>query len=154
MLLVLFKIGEDSYAINTESIVEIIPSIKLRHLTGVPDYIAGVFDYRGKIVPVVDINIRTIKKPVKQRLSTRIILLRYPFTEDQQPIVGIMGEGMTDIIEIDESKIQEKEIKSKDAPHLGALLKYNDKFIQCINIENILTKEDQENLFSNKIKAQ
>ncbi len=55
MLTLLFNLGKDSFAVDSARVVEVIPSINLKKLAQAPVHVAGVFDYRGKIVPVVDL---------------------------------------------------------------------------------------------------
>ena len=148
MLLILFQIGAHHYGLNTDNIVEIIPAIPLRSLPGTPEYLAGIFDYRGEIVPVIDISTLTIKKPAKVRLSTRIILFKFNFEKDQSRIIGLLAENMTDTLEVDPSKIQDTGITASDAPHLGPIIEYEDKLIQCVDIQKLISSELQKKLFS------
>lgn len=148
MLLILFQIGGHHYGLKTDNVVEIIPAIPLRPLPGTTKYLAGIFDYRGEIVPVIDISNLTIKQPAKIRLSTRIILFKFDFEGEQSHIVGLMAENMTDTLEVDPSQIQDTGISASDAPHLGPIIEYEDKFIQCVDIDKLISTEIQKKLFS------
>lgn len=147
MLLIKFKIGDEYYAINTDDVIEIIPAITFRPIPGTPSFFAGIFDYRGKILPVIDVSQLTINKPSIIRLSTRIILLNFPF-KDEKTILGLMAEDVTDVIDIEESSFQDTKISSEKAPYLGPICEYEGKFIQLIQIEKLLSKEVQKKVFS------
>ena len=54
MLLLLFHLGSELYAIESSQVIDIIPTVNLRPLHHVPDYVAGLFNYRGKFIPVID----------------------------------------------------------------------------------------------------
>ena len=56
MLLLLFHLGSELYAIESSQVIEIIPTVNLRPLHHVPDYVAGLFNYRGKFIPVIDLS--------------------------------------------------------------------------------------------------
>lgn len=75
MLLLTFKAAESFYAIDVAHVVEVVPRVDLRRLPHTPDFIAGVFDYRGTIVPVIDLGSRLGSDTCRDRLSTRIILV-------------------------------------------------------------------------------
>ncbi len=75
MLLLTFRAAENLYAIDVARVVEVVPRINLRRLPHAPDYLAGVFDYRGKVVPVVDLGILLGSESCRDQLSTRIILV-------------------------------------------------------------------------------
>ena len=52
MLLLLLRLGTDRYALDARQVVEVIPVIKLKRIPPAPAYVAGMFNYRGKPVPV------------------------------------------------------------------------------------------------------
>lgn len=147
MLLVKFKIDNEYYAINTDSVIEIVPAIQFRTIPGTPDFFLGLFDYRGQIIPVIDITQLTVHRPSEMRLSTRVILIHFPY-ENHNTILGLLAEDITDVIDIDESKFQDTHIHPKKALHLGPLCEFQGQFIQLIVIENLLPKSVQQNLFS------
>lgn len=147
MLLIKFKIGNQYYAINTDDVIEIIPAITFRTIPGTPHFFAGIFDYRGKILPVIDISQLTINKPSVIRLSTRVILLNFPF-KDEKTILGLMAEDVTDVIDIEESSFQDTGVASEEAPYLGPVCDYEGQLIQLIQIDKLLSKEVQKRIFS------
>src|SRR5271165_3279186 len=75
MLLLTFRAAENLYAIDVARVVEVVPRINLRRLPHTPGFLAGLFDYRGTVVPVVDLGILLGSESCRDRLSTRIILV-------------------------------------------------------------------------------
>ena len=75
MLLLTFRAAESLYAVDVARVVEVVPRIDLRRLPHAPAFLAGVFDYRGMVVPVVDLGILLGSEACRDRLSTRIILV-------------------------------------------------------------------------------
>jgi chemotaxis-related protein WspB len=56
MLMLIFQVGDERYAIETSQIVEIVPMVMLQKATSaLPDYVAGAFNYQGKVIPVISI---------------------------------------------------------------------------------------------------
>ena len=55
MLILLFQLGKDRYALEASRVVEVVPLLALKHLPQSPPGIAGVFNYRGRPVPASDI---------------------------------------------------------------------------------------------------
>ncbi len=147
MLLVKFKIGDNYYAINTDDVIEIIPAIPFRPIPGTPDFFAGIFDYHGQIVSVIDVSRLTINTPSILRLSTRIILLDFPF-KNKKTILGLLAEDVTDVIDVEDSSFQNTGISSEKAPFLTSVCKYEGKLVQLIQIEKLFSKELQEKVFS------
>lgn len=149
ILLLKFKIGDEYYAFNTENVIEVIPVVALRQIPGTAKFVAGIFDYRGVIVPVIDLTQLTISEPAAIRLSTRIILTNFTRNDGQISILGLIAEDMTDTIDVPESTIQKTGILSEKAPHLGPIIQFEDQFIQCIELNKILSEDIQKTFFLN-----
>lgn len=147
MLLIKFKIGGEYYALDTDDVIEIIPAITFRPVPGTPDFFLGLFDYRGQILPVIDICQLTIGISSVIRLSTRIILLNFPF-KDKKVILGLLAEDVTDVIDVEESSFQDTGISSENAPYLTSVCEYEGKFVQLIQIQKLFSKEVEEKVLS------
>ena len=137
MLLLLFHVGEDVYAIESSHVVEIIPRIALRKMHHVPEYVAGIFNYRGTIVPVVDLCHLIQGKPSRPYLSTRIMMVNYTIGEVQSQYLGLIAEKITKTIDQTENDLVESQIKVQSPPYLGGMIMYNKKVIQRIHLEGL-----------------
>jgi chemotaxis-related protein WspB len=93
MLLLTFRAAESLYAVDVARVVEVVPRVDLRRLPHAPAFIAGVFDYRGTVVPVIDLAVLLGSEPCRHRLSTRIILVNgRPADHNQESRPGGAGE--------------------------------------------------------------
>ncbi len=96
MLLILFKAANEHYAIASHHIAEIVPYLILSEKDArQPEFIIGAINYRGLSVPVVDLAIMQNDKPCRQRMSTRIILIK-----SSNRLVGLLAEEVTESIKI------------------------------------------------------
>ena len=77
MLVLLFYLGDVTYTIKCDKVREIAPMVALKTMPHAPDFFAGLFNYRGMIVPVIDLCQLIQGRPCQIRLSTRIILVDY-----------------------------------------------------------------------------
>ena len=146
MLLLVFHVKNDRYAINTASVVEVIPLINLQSLPMAPDYVAGIFNYRGISVPVIDLCQYFKKVPHDRFYNTRIILIKYKSNSDQ--ILGLIAENVTDVIQQDETNFIESGMKFDESPFLGKLVIDDNNVIQNIEPETLISEELSELLFS------
>lgn len=55
MLLLTFNLGDDLYAIPVSDVIEVIPLVQIKPLRLAPPWVAGLFNYRGSSVPVLDL---------------------------------------------------------------------------------------------------
>jgi len=75
MLFLLFQMGPDRYALEAAHAVEIVPFLELKKVPQAPRGLAGIINYRGQPVPVLDLCELTLGRPAREQLSTRIIIV-------------------------------------------------------------------------------
>jgi chemotaxis-related protein WspB len=77
MLFVLFHLGQERYALDAQRVVEVVPLLALKKLAQAPRGVAGMFIYRGRPVPALDLCELTLGRPAVEHLSTRIIIVNH-----------------------------------------------------------------------------
>ena len=140
----LFEAAGQRYALEAADIVEVIPAV---HLRSVPAYVAGVFRYRGVIVPVIDLSQLIGNTPAAARLSTRIILTRHVGANGQVHILGLRAEKATDIMASDASAPMPSGVVAAEAPYLGGLSQQGGALVQFINVLQLLPTAVRDSLF-------
>ena len=143
----LFEAAGQRYALEAADIVEVIPAVHLRSLPGVPAYVAGVFRYRGVIVPVIDLSQLIGNTPAAARLSTRIILTRHVGANGQVHILGLRADKATDIMASDASAPMPSGVVAAEAPYLGGLSQQGGALVQFINVLQLLPTAVRDSLF-------
>ena len=78
MLMLLFHLGDSQYAIPATEVVEVTPRVALEVITRTPDYVAGLFNYRGRHVPVIDLCQVLQGCCCRNSFTTRTILVKFP----------------------------------------------------------------------------
>ena len=147
MLLLQFQIDNEIYAIDIHSIIEIAPLVNLKAVPQSNELIAGVFNYKGILIPVVNLSLLIKGKKIKQLLSTRIIIVNYKSKEFGDKIIGLLAENVTETINCDESDLQPQNIKVEKAPYFSDMLVRGEQIIQLININKLISFEIQQYLF-------
>lgn len=105
MLALIFQVGQDKVAVDVRRIREVIPRVRLTGLNSGPSWIAGVFVYRGRVVPVVDLHRLTGAGECPPHLSSRIILFPYPI-DVPESLVGLLATQVAEIREIRPGLVQ------------------------------------------------
>ena len=143
MLFLLFQIGEARYALDTAAILEIVPPVALETLPGAPRGVAGLLDYHGAPVPVLDLGELTASQPAPIRFSTRLILVRVPASGDQDDlaparIVGLLAAGATTLLRREPGDFADPGLHLPGAPCLGPVTTDSGGFIQRLSLEKLL----------------
>ena len=113
-----FEIDNEEYGVDISNVIEIITMSAITWVPETPDFLKGVINLRGSIVPVIDARLR-FKKPEKEYDSlTCIIVVEY-----ENYTVGVIVDTVNEVMFISEDKIS--------LPP-NAKLKYQNKFIKSI----------------------
>jgi chemotaxis-related protein WspB len=147
MLFILFQIGRDRYALSAGSIIEVLPLMNLKSVPRAPAGVAGLLNYHGTPVPIIDLNEMTLAEPAARRFSTRIILVKYPFEAQHTHALGLIAEHATKMIRRSIQDFTETGVESDAAPYLGRVANDPGGLIQRIEIERLLTPEVRDVLF-------
>src|SRR6187431_2835096 len=121
MLFLLFTLGKARYGLEARQVVEIVPAVPLRELPHAPDVIAGLFNYRETIVPVIDLQRLTTQQPCVQHLSTRLIIVNFKTSTGIERSLGLMAEKVTETVHIAPEDFRPSGITVTQAPYLGSI---------------------------------
>jgi chemotaxis-related protein WspB len=132
MLFLKFRIGEESYALDTANISEILPLLKITRVPHAPAGVAGLIAYRGRSVPVVDLSELLLGEPARPHISTRLILVRLG-----EHLLGLIAEQATEMMRREAGSFADSGVASASAPYLGPVTQDGDRMIRCIDVQKL-----------------
>ncbi|ADL53695.1 chemotaxis protein CheW [Clostridium cellulovorans] len=95
-----FSIGRETYGIEIMYVIEIIGIQEITEVPELPNYVRGIINLRGKIIPVIDVRLRFKKEPKEYNDRTCIVVI-----EIKDVSVGLIVDNVAEVINIDESNI-------------------------------------------------
>nr|WP_199303190.1 chemotaxis protein CheW [Oscillatoria sp. FACHB-1406] len=137
--MLLFYVGEDSYGIESSCVVEVIPRVPLRKIYHVPNYVPGLFNYRGTIAPVIDLCHLIQGTPSRFHLSTRIIMVKSFQENTTVQYLGLIAERITQTLNKPETDFVHSNAQMNEAPYLGGMILDKQGMIQQIHLERLFT---------------
>src|ERR1700692_2187261 len=96
MLFLKFRIGSESYVLDTAQIAEVLPLLEITRVPHAPAGVAGLINYRGGCVAVVDLSEVGLGAAAVPRISTRLILVHYG-----EHLLGLIPEQATETMRRD-----------------------------------------------------
>jgi len=134
-----FKLGDEEYCLDILSVQEIRGYDTVTAIANTPDFIKGVINLRGNIVPIADLRIKFRLKEVRYDATTIVIILNI-----RKKMIGIVVDSVSDVIAIPRDEIRE-------APRFGSTI--NTEFISgmatvegrmliMVDIERLLSSDD------------
>ena len=142
-----FMLGGEIFAIGILSIKEIIEYGQLTEVPRMPDFIRGVINLRGAVVPVIDLGSRFGKQASAVSRRTCIVIIEV-IHEEEQHVVGVMVDAVNEVLDIAPGEIE-------PAPSFGAKIradfiqgmgKVEGKFVIILNVDHVLSLDEMSNL--------
>lgn len=153
MLFLLFHLGSDRYALPARDVVEVLPLVGLKDLPGAPRGVAGLMDYRGESVPVVDLTALALGQPAARRVSTRLLMVRYALPDGGERLLGLLAERATETLRKPPAEFQPAGVRTGGAPYLGPVAADRRGLIQRVEVAALLTPELRAALFPENTEA-
>ena len=142
MLFLKFRIGSESYALDTTQIAEVLPLLEITRVPQTPVGVAGLINYRGKPVPVIDLSEMMLGEPARAHISTRLILVRYG-----EHLLGLIAEQATETMRREAASFTDSGLGSDSAPYLGPVTQDGGRLIRRIDVQKLLPPEVSGVLF-------
>ncbi len=154
MQLLTFAIGGNPYAIESRRIVEVLPLVAARPLPHVPDYVRGLFTYRGSLMPLIDLGLLLGVGQAAELLSTRVIVVSLgqdagaglPVRVSDHRL-GLVAEQVIAIRAAEEGATAFPPLGLAAAPYLGRILRLGSDTVQVLDIDRLLPEDLADGLF-------
>lgn len=147
MLFLLCELGQDRYALDVRQVAEVLPLVAIKQIPQAPHAVAGVVNYRGAPVPVIDLSELTLGQPAVRRLSTRIVLIHYPDADGVSHLLGLIAERATQTIRRAPAEFVASGLTSDGAPYLGPVSADSRGLLQWIDVRALLPSSVRDALF-------
>lgn len=138
-----FSIGRESYGIEIKYVTEIIGIQEITQMPEMPDYIKGIINLRGKIIPVMDVRLRFKKAFGEYNDRACVIVI-----DIQDISVGLIVDTVSEVVTISDENIVEppkiiKDINNKYIKNIG---KVGNDVKLLLDCEKLFTEEDLEEI--------
>ena len=138
-----FSLGAEMFAVETLSVKEIIEYGQLTTVPMMPDFIRGVINLRGAVVPVIDLGARFGRGETKVTRRTCIVIVEVPNADGQQDI-GVVVDSVSEVLEIPAGDIEPPpafgaKIRSDFIAGMG---KVNGRFVILLDVGKVLSVDE------------
>jgi purine-binding chemotaxis protein CheW len=135
-----FIICDELFAVNVSKVLEVLQQQNVTKVPNAPDYIKGIINFRGEVVPVFE-------SRTKFNLSGRhenepfVIIVLDLSSENDVFRIGAIVDRVKDVISISDEEIKPVPAMSKDfnTSFLQGIFKLNEKFIMLLDVEKVFT---------------
>lgn len=138
-----FRLGDETFAANVSKVSEILEIPKITKVPRSPDFMRGVINLRGSVLPVIDAPVKFGLPTVTDTVETCIVVMNIVI-EGQPMSIGVLVNAVSDVMEIDESTIQAAPtVGSKyKAEFIEGMVKSDDQFIMILNLDLVFSSDE------------
>jgi chemotaxis-related protein WspB len=147
MLLLTFRAGDNRYAVEGRHVIEVIPRAELRTIPHAPPYVLGLLNYRGQLFPVVDFAKVAGVPASRDALSTRIILAEFQAGPGTRRGIGVLAESVDEVLRGETGQVVLAGMGLDEAPYLGGVYRFDDRLVQVIKPDRLLSGPMQDALY-------
>ncbi|MEG6585904.1 chemotaxis protein CheW [Dendrosporobacter sp. 1207_IL3150] len=133
--LVVFKLGREEYGVSILQVQEIKRMTDITRVPHTPDYITGVINLRGSVLPVIDLKNRLNLPPQDHTDNTRIIIIKI-----DEIVLGMLVDAVSEVLAIDQTNIESPDsvVGGIAANFISGVGKLDNRLLILLNLEMII----------------
>jgi len=138
-----FQLGDEIFALDVSNVSEILEFTDITRVPKTPDFMKGVINLRGSVVPVLDMRLKFGLPHVEKTVNTCIIVVEINF-EGDETIIGALVDSVQEVFELEPDHIEPPPkigvgLKTEFIKGMG---KKDEKFIIILDIERLLSLQE------------
>jgi purine-binding chemotaxis protein CheW len=138
-----FRLGEDVFALEIGKVREVMDFNSVTKVPRTPDFMRGVINLRGSVVPVMDMNLKFEMGATEKTVNTCIIIVEIT-VDSETVVVGALADSVQEVLELEPGQIE-------PAPRIGTRLntefikgmgKQGEQFLIILDIDRVFSFEE------------
>jgi len=142
-----FRIDGEQYGVDILCVQEIKGWGPISCLPNAPDYVRGVLNLRGVIVPIIDLRIRFGMKPAETTSTTVVIVLLFD-SGSERKTYGIVVDSVSTVVDVDKESIKPVPEfgHTIDKDYLSDIATVDDKMVMLVKTDRIVSAKELNDL--------
>ncbi len=135
-----FTLDDEAFAVSVSNVREVLDFTTVTKVPRTPDFMRGVINLRGSVVPVMDMRLKFGMPRTEDTVDTCIVVMEVTF-DDEITIIGALADSVKEVFELDPFNIDPPPRIGThlDTEFIKGMGKRDDKFIIILNIENVFS---------------
>src|SRR5579863_2367870 len=138
-----FKLGDEVFATDVAKVREVLDFTTITKIPRTPDFMSGVINLRGNVVPVVDLRLCFEMSKTEKTVNTCIVVVEV-MLEGEPTVIGALADSVEEVVDLEPEQIQ-------PAPKIGTQIrtdfikgmgKRDTQFIMILDIDKVFSAEE------------
>ncbi len=138
-----FKLDDEFFAVDVKKVIEILEVPGITSIPLSPDYMAGVINLRGKVLPLIDTKVKFGLDPIEFTVDTCIVVIEIE-VEGEVLQIGTLVDAVLEVLEVPQSSIQPSpSIEAKyRLDFIRGMIRREEDFIMLLNLDEVFSIQD------------
>ncbi len=139
-----FKLGKELFAVSVKKVLEVLQQQHITEIPDMPEYIKGVINFRGDILPIFDARLKFNLHINEQDESQSVIIVLDLASESKSMRIGAVVDGVKDVLTFDENDVKpvpEMGLKY-NAEYISGMIKVGESFIMILDVDKVFTTDE------------
>jgi purine-binding chemotaxis protein CheW len=139
--LIAFKLGNEEYTVPIERVQEIIMPQQTTHMPKSPQFVEGIINLRGHIIPIIDGRKRFDIKVTENNADTRVIVL-----ELEDHTVGLIVDSVSEVVHLKKNNIEPTPVENEENSFIVGVGKHQERLLLLLDASKILDIKETEHI--------
>ncbi len=141
--LVSFKLGDEEFGVDIMQVQEIIRMQNITSVPNAPDFVEGVINLRGRVIPIIDLRKRFGLEQKDHDKSTRIIVVKV-----DEITVGLVVDEVSEVLRIPKETVEPPPpiVAGVESEYISGVGKLEDRLLILLDLSKTLSKEEKASL--------
>lgn len=138
-----FQLEDEIFAVDVRNVHEVLEFTSITKIPGVPDFVRGIINLRGKVVPVVDLRLKFSMSETIKTQNTCVIVLEIG-SEENHAVIGALADSVKEVFEFEAGQVEPPpRIGSlSNSDYIQGIGKREDQFIIILNINQVFSSDE------------
>ena len=142
-----FKLQDEIFALDISTVREVLDFTTVTRVPRTPDFMRGVINLRGSVVPVIDFRLKFGMTATEKTVNTCVIIAEVK-VDNESVILGVLADSVQEVMDLENDQIE-------PAPRIGTHLKtdfikgmgkHNDRFLMLLDIDKVFSPDELSDL--------
>lgn len=138
-----FKLRDEIFALDISTVREVLDFTTVTRVPRTPDFMRGVINLRGSVVPVIDLRLKFGMTQTEKTVNTCVIIVEVN-ANNETIILGVLADSVQEVMDLGNDQIE-------PAPRIGTHLKtdfikgmgkHSDQFLMILDIDKVFSSDD------------
>lgn len=139
-----FQLGSEQFALNIDRVREVLDYAPETKIPRTPEYMLGVINLRGSVVPVIDLRLKLGTRAGKRTENTSVIISEIELN-GELAVLGVLADAVQEVIDLADENIgpPPRIGASIDTDYIKGIAKQNDQFIMILDLDRVFSEREE-----------